>query len=45
MAFVSLAYNSYDSEAKQYIYTLVDSEFGSVKVGVEDRWSGIPIAL
>jgi hypothetical protein len=35
MSFISFAYDSYDRTTDQYIYTLVDSEFGSVKGGVE----------
>jgi hypothetical protein len=33
MSFISFTYDSYDSKTDQYIYTIVDSDFGSVEVG------------
>jgi len=35
MSFISFTYDSYDSKTDQYIYTIVDSDFGSVEVGSE----------
>jgi hypothetical protein len=32
---VSIKYNRYDYKTNEYIYTIVDSDFGSVGVGVE----------
>jgi hypothetical protein len=44
MAFVSLTYDSYDRATDQYFYTLVDSEFGSVKVEGDEDWVTIGAA-